>query len=31
MKNLIDFGAGQPAFLLLGFGLMFGQDIGSRL
>jgi Amt family ammonium transporter len=29
MKNLLDFAAGQPAFLLLGFGLMFGQDIGG--
>lgn len=29
MKNLLDFAAGQPAFFLLGFGLMFGQDIGG--
>ena len=31
MKNLLDFAAGQPAFFLLGFGLMFGQDIGGAI
>jgi Amt family ammonium transporter len=29
MKNLLDFSAGQPAFFLLGFGLMFGSDVGG--
>ena len=29
MKNLLDFAAGQPAFFLLGFGIMFGSDIGG--
>ncbi|MGE4299165.1 MAG: ammonium transporter [Desulfovibrionaceae bacterium] len=29
MKNLLDFAAGGVAFFLLGFGLMFGTDIGG--
>jgi Amt family ammonium transporter len=29
MKNLLDFAAGQPAFFLLGFGIMFGADAGG--
>ncbi|PKN40693.1 MAG: ammonium transporter [Deltaproteobacteria bacterium HGW-Deltaproteobacteria-18] len=29
MKNLLDFAAGVPVFFLLGFGIMFGQDISG--
>ncbi|EPR36317.1 ammonium transporter [Desulfovibrio sp. X2] len=29
MKNLLDFGAGQIVFLLIGFGLMFGTDVSG--
>ena len=29
MKNLLDFSAGVPVFFLVGFGIMFGQDIAG--
>jgi Amt family ammonium transporter len=29
MKNLLDFSAGVPVFFLVGFGIMFGQDISG--
>ncbi len=29
MKNLLDFSAGVPVFFLIGFGIMFGQDIAG--
>ncbi len=31
MKNLMDFSLGTPAFWFLGFGLMFGSDIGGLI
>lgn len=31
MKNMFDFAAGSPAFFLVGFALMFGDDIGGFL
>lgn len=31
MKNLMDFCIGTPAFWFLGFGLMFGSDIGGLI
>lgn len=29
MKNLLDFSAGVPVFFLVGFGIMFGQDVAG--
>lgn len=29
MKNLLDFSAGVPIFFLVGFGIMFGQDVAG--
>jgi Amt family ammonium transporter len=29
MKNIMDFALGTPAFWIIGFGLMFGTDIGG--
>jgi Amt family ammonium transporter len=29
MKNMFDFAAGSPAFFLIGFALMFGDDVGG--
>ena len=29
MKNVMDFALGTPAFWIVGFGLMFGSDIGG--
>ena len=29
MKNLLDFSAGVPVFFLIGFGIMFGQDVAG--
>lgn len=29
MKNVMDFALGTPAFWIVGFGLMFGTDIGG--
>ena len=31
MKNLMDFCIGTPVFWILGFGLMFGTDIGGLI